>query len=120
MKVNGKKIGSVILMYFIICTMLLCTYLADLIVCSKISSNTIRGNIIDAYEVLNTEGLYPSAYGLSFGFYDNWTDAYLLNIMWNQDAEHPLVSGIANYYVVEGNDVTVIDALHNAISGGGY
>lgn len=116
---GAKKIFLVIVIYCLLGAGLLGIYLLDLVAASSIPREKIVGNMLDAYAKIDAEGLYPSAYDLNLGFYDNWTDAVYCNIIINQDHENPLVSGIANYMTGNGEGEDVIDALRYAITGEG-
>ncbi len=81
-----------------------------------ISGEKIINNYTKSVHTIQAEGIYPKVYGNCFGFYDNYSDALLLNIIINQSKERDsgkLSLAVANYYTTYEEDP--IEVLEEAL-----
>lgn len=87
--ISPKKVLTIFVILFIFCSSLL-------VISSCIPMDRVRNNITKSVNMMNDEGQYPRImFDSPYLQMDNWTEASILNFIYNQDNQHPFKSAFA-------------------------
>ncbi len=109
-----RKIG-------ILTPILIAAYILIGLITSAIPRSAIEYYATGAADVILDEGLYPSSFApCNIGFFDNWSDSLIVNILLCQDNSDVLKSAASGNYASDGQEQEdVLDELALAAQGGG-